>query len=147
MIQASCLCGNVQFQINAKVGNARYCHCSKCRKFSGTANAAWGLAPLSGLEVLRGGDGVHKYDSGGGHRVFCRTCGSPLWYEPFEHPEYIGLPLGVVDSGEVAPPSAHLWTSLSPEWEVICDGIPQFAQSGPNDSSRESRSDLSATDR
>ena len=37
----SCLCGNVQFKINTNIQTMYHCHCSLCRKQSGTAaNAA-----------------------------------------------------------------------------------------------------------
>ena len=39
-MKGSCLCKAVSFEIDGTVHNARYCHCSNCRKFSGTAYAA-----------------------------------------------------------------------------------------------------------
>ena len=46
MIQGSCLCGGVKFEITRAVGPFELCHCSRCRKASGSAFAA-------GLGVLR----------------------------------------------------------------------------------------------
>ena len=42
-MKASCLCGGVTYEITGPIQRARYCHCVHCRKFSGTAHAAWGL--------------------------------------------------------------------------------------------------------
>lgn len=37
----SCLCGDVQFKVNTNIQAMYHCHCSLCRKQSGTAaNAA-----------------------------------------------------------------------------------------------------------
>ena len=37
----SCLCGDVQFKVNTNIQTMYHCHCSLCRKQSGTAaNAA-----------------------------------------------------------------------------------------------------------
>ena len=127
MAKGSCLCGNVKFEIAGSVERSRYCHCENCRKFSGTAQAAWGLASASAFTLTPENAEVTKFDAGsGGLRVFCTSCGSPLWFEPAEMPEFIGIALGAIDEGEVAAPSVHLWTRSSPRWETIEGNLPQF---------------------
>jgi hypothetical protein len=80
-MKGSCLCKAVSFDISGTVHNGRYCHCSNCRKFSGTAYAAWGLVPTEQFSVTPSEGGVTKYDSGGGLRAFCSTCVA-TWFEP-----------------------------------------------------------------
>ena len=127
MTTGSCLCGNVKFEIAGSVGHSRYCHCENCRKFSGTAQAAWGLASASAFTLVPENAEVTKFDAGsGGLRVFCSFCGSPLWFEPADTPELIGIALGAIDEGEVAAPSVHLWTRSSPSWETIEGDLPKF---------------------
>ena len=54
-MKASCLCGGVTYEITGPVLRGRYCHCTDCRKFSGTAHAAWGLwYEPTGLPQYRG---------------------------------------------------------------------------------------------
>jgi len=36
----SCLCGQVSYAISDDFGIFQYCHCSRCRKFTGNAHAA-----------------------------------------------------------------------------------------------------------
>jgi hypothetical protein len=101
MIKGSCLCGNVTLEIAGPLHNARFCHCANCRKFSGTASAAWGLIQTDQLTVSPSmNSSVSKYNSGGGLRAFCASCGSPLWYEPDGRPQYRGIPLGTREAGE-----------------------------------------------
>src|SRR5262245_21917704 len=95
-MKGSCLCGRVAYQIEGAVHSPRYCHCTNCRKFSGTAYAAWGLVQTAQMTLASDGS-VTKYDSGGGLRVFCSTCGSPLWFEPAALPQFRGIPLGAID--------------------------------------------------
>ena len=71
MIKGSCLCGAVSFEIQGSLHNARYCHCTNCRKFSGTGYAAWGLAETSQLAIAPPVPNVTKFNSGGGLGVFC----------------------------------------------------------------------------
>ena len=127
MIEGSCGCGGIQFELRGSVSMNRYCHCVNCRKFSGTAQSAWGLARSSDFKVTTQRTEVSKYDAGaGGLRVFCSACGSPLWYEPKGMPDYKGIALGAIDTGKVTAPGSHWWVSSNPEWAAISDGLPCF---------------------
>ncbi|MGI9324887.1 MAG: GFA family protein, partial [Pseudomonadales bacterium] len=101
LFEASCLCGAVNFAIRGKISKTRYCHCEHCRKFAGTSPCAWGLTLAKSMTIDSDGAETRKYQSGNGARVFCGTCGSPLWYEPTALPDYRGIPLGVLDSGQL----------------------------------------------
>jgi hypothetical protein len=68
---------------------------------------------------------VTRYDSGGGLRAFCATCGSSLWYEPKGLDEYRGVALGAFDAGHVPAPTMHLWTKSKASWVSISDGLTQ----------------------
>ena len=124
-MKASCLCGGVTYEITGPIRRVRYCHCADCRKFSGTAHAAWGLIETAHLAIGQSNTGVSKYDSGKGLRVFCSSCGSPLWYEPTRLPQYRGIPLGVIDDEGVPEPEMHVWTKSKVSWASISDGLPQ----------------------
>jgi hypothetical protein len=124
-MKASCLCGGVTYEITGPVQRARYCHCADCRKFSGTAHAAWGLIETAHLVVGQSSSGISKYDSGKGLRVFCSSCGSPLWYEPTRLPQFRGIPLGVIDDAGVPEPQMHVWTKSKVSWAAISDSLPQ----------------------
>jgi hypothetical protein len=39
MMRGSCLCGGVRFEVDRAVGPFELCHCSRCRKASGSALA------------------------------------------------------------------------------------------------------------
>jgi hypothetical protein len=40
MLTGGCLCGGVRFEIDAPLGPIIYCHCSLCRRVSGSAFVA-----------------------------------------------------------------------------------------------------------
>jgi hypothetical protein len=126
-MKASCLCGSVTYEITGPILRGRYCHCTHCRKFSGTAHAAWGLVETTHFVLDRPDPAVSKYDSGHGLRVFCSACGSPLWYEPTEAPQFRGIPLGVIDDEGVPEPIMHVWTKSKVSWAAISDSLPQHS--------------------
>ena len=65
------------------------------------------------------------YDSGGGVRCFCSTCGSPIWFESKDYSDIVMIPLGVLDDGDVPAPDMHIFVAAKPGWCSIHDGLPQ----------------------
>lgn len=127
MIRGSCLCGGIKFEIDGAVMMSRYCHCKNCRKFSGTAQAAWGLVNAADFKQTVSDSALKKFDAGSGSlRTFCSSCGSSLWFEPQNMPDFLGIALGAIDEGEVSAPEAHLWVGSSPDWESIEGDLPQY---------------------
>ncbi len=46
-------------------------------------------------------------------------------YEPANVPAFRGVPLGVVDEGDVPTPRMHVWTKSKVAWATIDDALPQ----------------------
>lgn len=77
-VTGRCLCGAVNFSAAQSVNSVGACHCSMCRK--------WGGGPF--LEVSCGSDihfdgeeNIRIFDSSAwAERVFCKCCGSHLFY-------------------------------------------------------------------
>jgi hypothetical protein len=49
-----------------------------------------------------------------------------LGYEPAGMPQYRGIPLGVIDEGEVPNPAMHVWTKSKVPWTSFGDDIPVY---------------------
>ncbi|WP_447765711.1 GFA family protein [Sphingopyxis panaciterrae] len=79
-IKGSCLCGKICFVIDGKFGPAGQCHCSRCRKISGTDGNAVFHAAKAGFRWTGGEDNIATYRIPGEEgwlSSFCKTCGSP----------------------------------------------------------------------
>ena len=63
MLQGSCLCRQVQFEVSEVVGPFELCHCSRCRKVSGSAFIAGIYAKRAGLRFLKGTDLIKTFDA------------------------------------------------------------------------------------
>ena len=72
--------GAVRFAASGPVHAMYLCHCSRCRKETGTAHAANIFLRDATLTWTRGGDSVRHYALPGTRkaRSFCTTCGSPV---------------------------------------------------------------------
>jgi hypothetical protein len=72
MLVGSCLCKGIRFQIAGAHSKVIVCHCSLCRKTSGTSSAAYIVIGYDQLTWLSGQDLVKS----GPKHSFCRECGA-----------------------------------------------------------------------
>src|SRR5215469_8413501 len=79
-VQGSCICGAVAFRVEPPFLASPYCHCSRCRKKTGSAHAANCFAPVARFEWVRGEEHVRKWDLEGTRwsSAFCITCGCSM---------------------------------------------------------------------
>jgi hypothetical protein len=73
-------CGTVRYELLGRPGPLAYCHCSRCRRASGSAFGANVPVRARYLTWLGGRDAIAEYESSPGKfRAFCSRCGSPLY--------------------------------------------------------------------
>ena len=123
----SCLCGGVQFSIQGDIGPIQICHCVQCRKAQGTALAT-NVPVKAEAFVLDAGAGLlSSFESSPGkQRVFCRTCGSPVYSRRDTLPGILRIRLGLINEDLDAPLLAHFHRGSRANWWPVCDGLPQY---------------------
>jgi len=127
MLEGSCLCGAVRFVIDAALGTITLCHCSQCRKASGSAYSASANVPAAAFRFLSGEDELRAYGSSPGkQRVFCRHCGSPVLARFDQYPDIVRIRVGLLDSEITDRPAAHIFADSRAEWDDICDSLPRY---------------------
>ncbi len=123
-----CLCGRVRFEIRGEIGAFAYCHCTSCRRASGTAFAANGPVREADLEWLSGRDEIGEYESSSGKfRAFCRGCGSPIYARQAGAPGWFSIRLGLIDDDLANRATAHFNVSEKAAWYSVTDDLPQYA--------------------
>ena len=107
------------------------CHCTKCRKVSGTgSNATLWIRPDK-FTWLAGEDNAKKfYLSDGWRSIFCGDCGSPL-PALIEDRMWV-VPAGLLDGNPELGVRGHIWVENKPHWEIIGDDAPTFSRT-PSD--------------
>lgn len=134
MLTGRCLCGGVRFELEEPPISARYCHCERCQRRTGTAASVSAQVVPGSLRVLSGENLAKDYDPGdGGHiKVFCSSCGSALWSRDPEHPERVAIRMGSFDGDPGVRPSARQFVAYAAVWEPIPnDGLPRFPERRP----------------
>src|SRR6266704_330562 len=98
MYKGSCLCSKVRYEIAGEIGEFGYCHCTSCRKASGTAHAANAPVQRSDFRLTSGAEDLREFESSPGKvRVFCGRCGSPIYAFLRADTEVIRIRLGTLD--------------------------------------------------
>ena len=127
MYQGSCLCGQVSLEIRGPIESIIHCHCSKCRKNSGTAYATNGFVATKDLVILSGQTQIRCYEtSPGKKRHFCGTCASPIYSSNDQTPDKVRLRLGILDSDISERPGSHNFVSSRANWDDLDDELPRY---------------------
>jgi len=126
MIQGSCLCGGVRYEISGELSPAVYCHCVQCRKASGASFTTNASLPADAFRFLSGESLVGEFESSPGRfRRFCTRCGSPLLKRYADKPDLLRLRLGTLDTDPGVSVTAHIFVRSKAPWVQIADDIPQ----------------------
>ena len=127
MLEGSCLCGSIRYQIDGELGPAMLCHCQKCRKSNGAAYAVNALLEAANFTLLGSSATLKAYESSAGvKRFFCSGCGTPLYSERDTLPGMIRLRVGSLDTDVMIEKQAHIYVASKACWDDITDSIPQY---------------------
>jgi hypothetical protein len=119
-IKGSCRCGKVQYTVNADPIFTGICHCTSCRKSTGTAYATVVAVPTPALTLT---GATTQFDDIGDsgkatHRSFCQVCGTTVTQtaDVMDGITMIGV-------GTLNEP-----TSVTPAMQIYCDSALPWAK-------------------
>lgn len=132
MHQGSCLCGGVRYTLDAELASIQLCHCSRCRKASGTAFATNSPVPAEKFSLQSGAALLREYESSPGKfRAFCSRCGAPVYSRAEQLPGVLRLRLGSFDTPVARRPDFHFYVDSKADWYEIGDALPQYPGARP----------------
>jgi hypothetical protein len=127
-IRGSCLCGNFRFELEGNVLFLKNCHCSQCRKLTGSTYATYVRARTKDLKVLSGSDALTTYERRPGNVIaFCKHCGSVVPYPP-QHSPQVEFLAGLLDDDPGARVAYHIYVASRAPWHELEDALPRFDQ-------------------
>ncbi|MDQ3865375.1 MAG: GFA family protein [Actinomycetota bacterium] len=134
VVAGSCLCGGVRFEVALPFRRANHCHCSRCRKHSGTAMLTQGRVPRDRFRLLRGDDLLRVFrPEGGAAKVFCSVCGSSLFGGTWPDGPEVSVRFGALDGDPSIRPGYHSFVASKAPWdELPDDGLPRFPAANPD---------------
>lgn len=137
-VGGSCLCGSVQYEISGHLGLFQYCHCSRCRKFTGAAHSANLLVKPEQFRWLQGEELVGRYELPESRHFatgFCRRCGSSLpWLG--KTGRAVVVPAGTLDEDPGIRPQYNIFCLSRPLWYRSAGELPEYDEMPPRDKPR-----------
>jgi len=124
-LKGSCLCGEVRYTVADEFNYALICHCSQCRRATGSAFKPFGGIERAKLKVTRGR--IRIFGDVMAHDAHCRVCGS-LLYSIVQQGKVAHVTYGTLIDAPTLAPSAHIFVGSKAPWDTICDGLPQYAE-------------------
>ena len=104
---------------------ALYCHCSQCRRASGSAFKSLAGIQRSKLAIHRGDDSLLVYgEEDASHDVHCRKCGS-LLFSVVRESSYVHVAMGTLVDEPSIKPSMHIFVGSKASWHEITDDLPR----------------------
>ena len=124
--KGSCLCNQVQYEIDGEFEDVLNCHCSMCRKLHASAFRTRAKISSESWKTIQGDKFIKFYESSPGeHKGFCSNCGSSLFTKFDEFPDILGFPFGTLDTNPKVKPTRHIYVGSKAAWHEITDDLPQ----------------------
>src|SRR4051812_28722086 len=116
-VHGGCLCAAVTFEVRPPFQRMIHCHCSRCRKATGTGHATNLTTNPNQLTWLTGEASITRYDLPTARsygKWFCAQCGSPVPRRT-RNGKIMVIPAGSLDSVPALSPTDHIfWASRAP---------------------------------
>lgn len=121
----SCLCGAVHFKVEGAFEHFYLCHCSYCRKDTGSAHSANLFSSKAKLVWLSGQEHVRTFNLPQTRhtKCFCSVCGSAL---PYTSEKTLVVPAGSLDTELSVNADANIFTASRADWDHDLASAPSF---------------------
>lgn len=123
-LAGKCYCGAVHYEVADAFHYAMSCHCSNCRRTTGSA-----FKPFAGIErdklaITRGADSLMIYGEETQNNTHCARCGS-LLYSVVRDGAYAHVAMGTLVDAPSIRPGRHIFVGSKAPWYTITDDLPQ----------------------
>jgi hypothetical protein len=120
-----CFCGSVQYAVEGDFEYAFYCHCSNCRRTTGSA-----FKPVAGISrekvvITEGDASLMIFGEENRNDTHCRRCGS-LLFSVVRNGAYIHIAMGTLVDDPLIRPTIHIFVGSKAPWFTITDSLPQY---------------------
>jgi hypothetical protein len=126
-LTGTCFCRAVLYEVVDAFRYAMNCHCSNCRRVTGSA-----FKPFAGIErgkfaVTQGADKLMVYGDDKTNDTHCRQCGS-LLFSVVRDGAFVHVAMGTLVDAPSIRPSRHIFVGSKAPWFTITDDLPQHQE-------------------
>ena len=124
LLNGTCLCGKVAYQVLDAFEYALNCHCSQCRRATCAPFKSFAGIERSKLTIIEGKDNLLIFGDDEAHDTRCVVCGSFL-FSAVRGGLYVHVTLGTLMDAPSIRPTAHIFVGSKAPWYEITDDLPQ----------------------
>jgi hypothetical protein len=122
-----CLCGAVHYAVEDGFAYAANCHCSNCRRATGSAFKPFAGIARDKLNLTRGADQLMIFGGETAHDAHCGRCGS-LLYSVVRDGTFVHVTMGTLVDDPAIRPTAHIFVGSKAPWFNITDDLAQYQE-------------------
>jgi hypothetical protein len=127
ILAGMCVCGHMRYEVEDSFLYALNCHCSSCRRATGSAFKPFAGIEREKLRLLQDPPDSIRFGSELGHDLRCGKCGS-LLYSVVREGKFVHVTLGTLVDEPTIRPTAHIFVDSKAPWYTITDGLPQHRE-------------------
>ncbi len=123
-----CLCGNIRYEITGAPVVVAHCHCKDCQRVSGAGHTTGAMFATTQFTIT-GSFAEYSLESNAGNqvtKVFCPTCGSPIFGRNDGMEGFVTVSLGTLDDSSTFKPEVVIFASNKKTWDIMSDTLPTF---------------------
>lgn len=125
ILAGECYCRTVGYAVDDAFEYALNCHCSDCRRTTGSAFKPFAGIPRARLRITRGDGDLMIHGDATNHNAHCRRCGS-LLYSQVRDGAWVHVAVGTLVDDPSIRPTAHIFVGSKAPWDAITDDLPQY---------------------
>lgn len=123
-----CLCGSVRFEVDGEPTIVAHCHCEDCQRLTGAGHSTGAMFSTENFRIT-GELGEYELRSDNGNvvtRVFCPSCGSPIFGRNTGMEGFLTISLGIFDESAGFEPSVIIFARNRKPWDLMDESIATF---------------------
>ena len=123
-----CLCGGVQYQVRGTPRIVAHCHCDDCQRLTGSGHSTGAMFSVDRFQIS-GNLGEYELTSDADSRVtrvFCPTCGSPIYGRNTAMPGFLTVSLGTLDDSSDFEPEVVIFARNRKPWDTMDESVETF---------------------
>jgi hypothetical protein len=125
ILAGECFCRAVRYEVADQFAYALNCHCSNCRRTTGSSFKPFAGIARDKFRLVKGSDDLLIHGSEAAHDAHCRRCGS-LLYSVVRDGAFVHVAMGTLAGDPSIRPSAHIFVGSKAPWYAITDDLPQY---------------------
>ena len=127
LLTGRCFCGAVEYAVQDEFGYALNCHCSNCRRATGSAFKPFAGIARAKLRIVAGADHTLIYGEPDAGDIHCGACGS-LLYSVVRDGAFVHVAMGTLVDDPSIRVGAHIFVGSKAAWYTITDDLPQYEE-------------------